>query len=33
VVEVRLLAKYAKAGPPELVAPDEGADRPLAFAY
>jgi len=33
VVEVRLLAKYAKAGPPELVAPDEGADLPLAFAY
>jgi cytochrome d ubiquinol oxidase subunit I len=35
VVEVRLMAKYAKAGPPELAAPEpaQTADRPLAFAY
>jgi cytochrome d ubiquinol oxidase subunit I len=34
VIEVRLLTKYAKAGPPELPAVDEdAADRPLAFAY
>jgi cytochrome d ubiquinol oxidase subunit I len=44
VVEVRLLVKYAKAGPPELTdgdldqptrigGHDTGADRPMAFSY
>ncbi len=36
VIEIRLLAKYAKAGPPELPTDDENpddAERPLAFAY
>jgi cytochrome d ubiquinol oxidase subunit I len=34
VIEVRLLTKYAKAGPPELPsAGDDATDRPLAFAY
>ncbi|HZG05429.1 MAG TPA: cytochrome ubiquinol oxidase subunit I [Streptomyces sp.] len=45
VVEVRLLAKYVQAGPPELTAADldpptrigghdrDGADRPMAFSY
>jgi cytochrome d ubiquinol oxidase subunit I len=41
VIEVGLIARYAKAGPPELPTPGEpgdggpgeGAERPLAFAY
>ncbi|MFJ4601966.1 MULTISPECIES: cytochrome ubiquinol oxidase subunit I [Streptomyces] len=44
VIEVRLLAKYAKAGPPELTEADlnpptkiggdhQDADRPMAFSY
>lgn len=44
VIEVRLLLKYIKAGPPELTDDDlnpptriggdhEDADRPMAFSY
>jgi cytochrome d ubiquinol oxidase subunit I len=33
VVEVRLIATHAKAGPPEIVATEKSDDRPLAFAY
>ncbi len=36
VIEVALMARYAKAGPPPVEAPAEGTDaenRPLAFAY
>jgi cytochrome d ubiquinol oxidase subunit I len=35
VIEVKLLARYAKAGPPEVEAPagPSEAERPLAFAY
>lgn len=44
VIEVRLLVKYVKAGPPELTAADldpptrigghdRDADRPMAFSY
>jgi cytochrome d ubiquinol oxidase subunit I len=33
VVEVGLILRYAKAGPPEVEAPSEDADRPLALVY
>jgi cytochrome bd ubiquinol oxidase subunit I len=33
VVEVGLILRYAKAGPPQIEAPSEDADRPLALVY
>jgi cytochrome d ubiquinol oxidase subunit I len=35
IVEVGLMIRYAKAGPPELVTPDDSDDseQRLAFAY
>ena len=33
VVEVGLILRYAQAGPPEVEAPSEDADRPPALVY